>query len=86
MIAKILFLISGVLWGIEMIPQLTRIYKRKTVNDISILFPLICVISMIFYLIASYLTRNWILIISIASPFVCNIIFLIQVIIYGRKK
>lgn len=85
MLAKVLFLISGMLWAIEMIPQLRKIYKRKSVEDISIFFPILCITSMIFYFVASYLTRNWILIISMASPFVCNTAFLIQVIIYRPK-
>jgi len=86
MIPKILFLISGTLWAIEMLPQLHRIYKRKSVEDISIFFPILCILSMIFYFVASYLTRNWILIISMASPFICNTAFLIQVIIYRPKN
>ncbi len=85
MLAKILFLISGMLWAIEMLPQLHRVYKRKSVKDISIFFPILCVLSMIFYFVASYLTRNWILIISMVCPFICNVAFLIQVIIYRPR-
>ncbi len=85
MLANILFIVSGTLWAIEMIPQLIRVYKRKSVEDISIYFPILCVISMILYLIASYLIRNWILIISMVSPFICNSIFLGQCLYYRRK-
>jgi len=85
-ITDMLFLLSGGLWAIEMIPQLIKTYKRKSVEDISIYFPMICIISFIFYFMASYLTKNWILILSTSMPFVCNIIFFIQILIYRRKK
>ena len=74
MIPEILFMVSGTLWAIEMIPQIIKTYKRKSVKDISMYFPLICIISFILYFTASYLTKNWILILSTSTPFVCNII------------
>ena len=40
MLAKILYIISGTLWAVELLPQLIKTYKRKTVEDISIFFPL----------------------------------------------
>ncbi len=85
MLINILYLVSGILWAVEMIPQLMKIYNRKSVKDISIYFPLICIISMALYLVASYLSKNWVLIISIIGPFICNIILLIQCIYYREK-
>lgn len=86
MIAKILFVTSGMLWAGEMIPQLIKTYKRKSVEDISIYFPMICIISFILYFIASYLTKNWILILSTSMPFICNIIFFTQILIYRKRR
>lgn len=86
MLAKGLIFLSGLLWAVEMVPQLIKTYRRKTVNDISVSFPLIALISMGCYFIGCYLTQAWILIISISMPFVCNVIFLIQVLIYRRRK
>ena len=37
---KILYFFSGTLWAIELLPQLWKTYKRKTVGDISLFFPL----------------------------------------------
>lgn len=85
MIADILFFMSGLLWGAEMIPQLIKTYKRKSVEDISIYFPLICMLSFIVYFIASYLTKNWVLILATSMPFICNIIFFTQILIYRKK-
>ena len=85
-IANILFTISGTLWAIELLPQLIRTYKTKKVEDISLFFPLICMISFCCFMIGNLLIKNWILIQAHALPFVANLIFLIMVIIYRRKK
>jgi len=84
-IAKLLFVIAGTLWAIELAPQLIKTYKRKTVRDISIFYPLICFISFICFFSASILTKNWILVFSHIAPFVCNLMFLIQQIIYRGR-
>ena len=86
MIVKMLYIISGTLWAIEMIPQIIRTYKRKTTKDISISFPLICFISFVCFIIASIIAKNWILIKTHILPFICNAIFLTQNIIYRRNK
>ncbi len=83
--AEILFIISGTLWAIELLPQLVKTYKTKKVGDISLFFPAICFISFLCFLTASILTKNWILVYSHAFPFVCNIAFLMQNIIYRGK-
>ncbi len=86
MIPKLLYIISGTLWAIELMPQLVRTYKRKTVGDISIFFPLLCLISFICFFVASFMVKNWILIASHTFPLICNIAFLLQVIIYRRNN
>ena len=86
MLAKMLYIISGTLWALELIPQLIKTYKKKTVGDISIFFPLICFISFLIFLTASYLVKNWILIFSHMFPFICNTIWLGMVLIYRRKR
>ena len=86
MLIKILYMISGTLWAVELIPQLIKTYKRKCVNDISIFFPLICFISFCIFFTASILAKNWILVFSHLIPFLCNTIWLIMAIIYRRNK
>jgi len=86
MLSKILYIISGTLWAVEMIPQIWRTYKRKSVKDISIFFPLICFISFLLFLTASIVVKNWILVKTHIFPFICNIIFLGQCIYYRRKR
>ena len=83
---KALYIISGTLWAVETIPQIIRTYKRKTVGDISLFFPLLCFISFLCFLTASLLDKNWILFFTHIFPFVCNIAFLTQVLIYRKNK
>lgn len=41
-IGKILIYIAGLLWGIELIPQIVKTYKTKRVEDISLPFFVMC--------------------------------------------
>jgi len=86
MFTDTLYIVSGTLWAIEMLPQIFRTYKRKSVKDISILFPSICFTSFLLFLSASIIVKNWILVKTHIFPFICNIIFLAQCIYYRRRK
>jgi len=83
---KYFYIISGFLWGIETIPQILRTYKRKTVNDISLYYPLICFIAFIFFLTGTYIEKNWIMFFPHIFPFILMGIFLTQIFIYRGKK
>jgi len=86
MIIKMLYFISGTLWGIELLPQLWKTYRTKSVKDIHIFFPLICFISFCIFFIASILAKNWILVFTHLMPFICNTAWLILTLIYRRKN
>jgi len=50
-LSNILIIIAGVLWGIELIPQVFRTVKTKNVEGISPLFFVTCMIAYICYMI-----------------------------------
>ena len=83
---KFFYILAGGLWALELLPQLWITYKRKTVDDIHICFPLICFTSFCIFFIASFLAKNWVLIFSHLAPFICNFIWLVLVLIYRRNK
>jgi len=85
LIPNLLYVISGTLWAIELLPQLLRTYKRKKVGDISLLFSLICFISFLCFMTAIILCKNWVLVFTHIFPFICNILFLLQVLTYRRN-
>ena len=71
--------ISTILWTIELWPQITRTLKRKTVDDISIWWLLICFTAFIFYEIGVGLHGQWLLFYThiIPSSFTAFFIFLL---------
>ena len=83
---NLLFFISGTLWAIELLPQLYRTYKTKSVGDIHFFFPLICFVSFLIFLTACIGIKNWVLFLSHLVPFICNVTWLVLVIIYRRKQ
>jgi len=88
LIANICFLISGVIWSIEAIPQLIKTFKRKSVADISALYFILCFFGISIFFIGAFLTNQWILILSHSIVFINTVIMLILIILYkkGYKK
>jgi uncharacterized protein with PQ loop repeat len=86
MSTNFLYFVGGFLWAIEMIPQIRKTYRRKTVGDISVWFPVICIISFICVFIAHIELKRWVLLLSQTPPLICNLIFLFQVLIYRRNR
>lgn len=84
-IANILFILSGILWSIELLPQLWKTYKTKKVEDISIFFPLICSIAYIVFIIGAFLIKQWYLIIAHVFPFCLMLIMLSLILKYKRR-
>lgn len=67
---NIFFYISGALWAVELIPQLIKIKKNKTVDDFSIFFPIICLTAYICFFIGCVGLKNWVLLCAHLFPFV----------------
>jgi len=63
-IGKILIYIAGLCWGIELIPQLVKTYKRKKVSDISLCFFSLCLFAYICWITGSILEGYWDMVIA----------------------
>jgi len=85
-IGTILICMAGILWGIELIPQLLKTYKTKKVDDISILFFSICLLAYILYGIGNFMLENWIIIVAHIPSFICLSIMLGFLFKYRSKK
>jgi len=59
LLGNIFVAVSAVLWAIELIPQIIKTLKRKTVDDISFWWPSLCFTAYIIYEIAMVLHKNW---------------------------
>jgi len=82
----ILFIIAGTLWAIELLPQLYKTFKTKKVKDISIFYPLICLIAFIFFIIGCFLAEQWTILLAHIFPFINLLIFISFILLYRRKK
>jgi len=85
-IGNILICIAGVLWGIELIPQLIKTYNTKKVEDISKLFFSICLLAYVLYGIGNFTLKNWIILIAHIPSFICLSIMLCFLFKYKNKK
>jgi len=81
-LANILILISGILWGIELIPQIIRTYKLKDVSGVSFSFFLICWLAYILYIIGNVILNNWIIVIAHLPSMFMNLIMIALILKY----
>jgi len=79
------FFIAGVLWGIELIPQIIKTIKTKTVEDFSLFFPCLCVSAYLCFFVGCIGMKNWVLFFAHLFPFVNLIILLILILKYRKK-
>jgi len=83
---NIFFYISGLLWAVELIPQIIKIRKNKTVEDFSILFPIICLTAYTCFFIGCVGMKNWSLLHAHLFPFVTLSWLLVLILKYQQKK
>lgn len=82
---NLFFILSGILWSLELYPQLYKTYKTKRTGDISLFYYVMCICAYILFLIGAILMRNWYLLCSHILPFI-NLIILVILIIKYRKR
>jgi len=85
-LGNILFVIAGCLWGIELIPQLIRTFKTKSVKDFSPFFLTLCFIAYIFFMAGCILIKNWYLLFSHIVPSINIVILCVLYWVYRDKK
>ena len=59
LVADILIYTSGVLWGIECIPQIVKTNKSKNVEGVSLGFFIVGAIAYTLYMVAQVMLQNW---------------------------
>jgi uncharacterized protein with PQ loop repeat len=69
-----------------MFPQIAKTYRTKEVEDISIFFPVICLVSFSVFFLGCAGRRDWFLLASHVIPFLCISIWLGMILIYRRKN
>lgn len=80
--ANILIYTAGILWGIELIPQLQKTYKSKNVKGISLIFFATCLVAYGLYVLGNVLLANWNIVIAHIPSLIFNLWMTILIIIY----
>ena len=84
-IANGLIYLAGVLWGIELIPQVIKTLKTKNVEGISLAFYMICLIAYIVYGMGNIMLGNWNIVIAHIPSLVLFSTMLILVLKYRKN-
>jgi len=84
LIANSLIYLAGLLWGIELIPQVIKTLKTKNVKGISLAFYMICLTAYIVYGIGNIMLGNWNIVIAHIPSLILFTTMLILVLKYRK--
>jgi len=85
-VANILIYSAGVLWGLEMIPQIIKTVKLKNVEGISLAFFGTCLFSYVIYMIGNVLLDHMNIVIAHIPSLIFNTVMICLIVKYRRKK
>lgn len=71
-LANACVLAAGLLWGIELIPQVMKTIKTKNVEGISIAFFMTCLSAYVLYMVGNILLHNWMVVIAHIPSLILN--------------
>ncbi len=83
---KLCFYISGTIWAIEMLPQIFKTIKRKSVGDISLPMYILATISFFFFFLGCILQNNLSLLYAHILPCLGVLVMLVLILKYRRHK
>jgi len=64
LIANLFIYLAGILWTIELIPQIKRTIEKKKVDDISLPFFIMMLLAYFSYMIGNTMLHNWNIVIA----------------------
>ena len=85
-LANILIYTAGILWTIETLPQIYKLWKTKKAEDISLAFFAICITAYIIFITGNIILKNWSVVIAHLFPFINLLIINTLIIKYRGKK
>ena len=83
-IANTLIYTAGILWGIELIPQVIKTIKSKNVEGISLAFFIMCLFSYVIYIIGNLLLGNKNIVIAHIPSLLFNMIMITLLMRYKK--
>lgn len=85
-IADILFWIAGILWGIELFPQIIKTIRIKSSKDFSLAFLWCCWTAYIIYITGAFLIKRWSIFVPHLTSLVGMSVLIILVYKYRREN
>lgn len=80
-----LIYLGGVLWGLELIPQIRKTMTTKNVEGISLAFYITCYVAYIVSALGLALNENWPVIISYIPSFVLLGVMILLILKYRKR-
>lgn len=84
-ISNYLFIFAGILWAVEMLPQIIKTTQRKSVEDISLLFYITCWVAYVAFLSGAFLIQNWYLFIAHTPACILIMVMIFLIVKYRRR-
>jgi uncharacterized protein with PQ loop repeat len=81
-IANVLIYSAGLIWGIELIPQITKTYKSKDVSGISLAFFSMCLFAYAIYMIGNAILQQWNIVIAHIPSLIFNLVMVVLIVRY----
>lgn len=85
-IANFLIFTAGIIWSVELIPQIIKTVKCKTTKGVSNLYFYMSFTAYIIYIIGNTILKNWVIVYSHIPGVLATSIMLIFLFKYREKK
>lgn len=85
-IGNILIYTAGLIWAIELIPQLIQTKKTKDVKGISLTYFIFCLLAYMCYTVGNLILENWNIVLVHIPSIVLTLWMLSLIIKYRRKE
>jgi len=83
-ISDILLYTAGIIWGIEICPQIIQTIKTKHVRDLNLIFFAMCVVAYVLSIVGNSIVNNWVIVYASIPSLIGNIVMVYLIIKYRR--
>jgi uncharacterized protein with PQ loop repeat len=84
-ISDILLYAAGILWGVELIPQIMQTIKTRCVRDLNLVFFIICLVAYVLSVIGNGIVNNWVIVYASIPSLIGNIIMVALILKYRKN-
>lgn len=81
-----LIVFAGLLWAVELVPQIIKTVRTKSVKDFSLVFFVICLAAYVAYLAGNAILKNWVIFFAHVPSLIMNLIMVILIMVYRKRE